>query len=204
MEEIIGIKLGGNDFEYTEHNIYMCSSISRYMLKYIIDNYPLTFNQILYPYADMLSLSGKVGTESTQIFGTHIILRNVCGDIVSSLLEYCVKSAIDMTNGVIQPGTVQFSLSEGCVAAEDIAEFLKCECSVQTVGDFGKMLNGFVPHWRIREAAKAFASFSEMSYRISNGAVCGLSGGRLALRDSFNMCRVDEIKKVCFQKTGCR
>ena len=95
-----------------------------------------------------------------------------------------------------------FSLTEGSVAAEEINDFLKDENQLTTVGDYGITLSGFVPHWRIREASKTFGSFSEMAYRRSKGAVCGLSGGKLVLKSGCDC--VEDLTEIFFQKTGCR
>ncbi len=210
MESIIGIKFGRNGSAYTEHNIAACSLVSRGMFKFMIDKRPTTFSQILYPYADMLSLCGESGTESTQIFGTHMILHNIGNDIVAAALEYGMDFAVqnglasDTAGDILPLQIIGFTPSDGYVAAEDIAEFLQCGCDAQTVGNFSEMLSGFIPHWRIREAAKVFASFSEMSYRVSKGLICGLSGGKLALYGETDAQTLNEIKKICFRKTGYR
>lgn len=201
MERIIGIKFGSGEFVYDEQHIEICSVISRSVFQYLIDNCPVTFNQILYPYADMLSLSYQRGTESTKIFGTHMILRGIEEDFVASALFHGLEA---VTDNDWQPDVTvhHFWLNDGCAAAEEIAAFLECGCDVPTVGDFAKMLSGFVAHWRIREAAKVFASFSEMSYRVSKGAVCGLAGGRLALRWDIEPHIIEKLNNICFQKTG--
>lgn len=200
MEKILGLRFGGSDFGYNEQNIKICSAVSQNMLQYLIDNYPVTFNQILYPYADMLSLSCKNGSESTQIFGTHLILRGVEEEFVAEVLFHGLQSAAEHE---WQPDVIvhHFGTVDGCAAAEEIAAFLQCDCTVLTVGDFAQMLGGFVPHWRIREAAKAFASFSEMSYRVSKGAICGLAGGRLALREDIEPIVTEKLRSICYQKT---
>lgn len=201
MEQILGVRFGGHDFVYDEQQIAACSLISCGVLRYLVDNYPVTLNQILFPYADMLSLSGKNGSESTQIFGTHMILRGVEEDFVAAALFDGLSSAAEHDR---QPDVIvhHFSTVGGCAAAEEIAAFLKCDGIVPTVGDFAQMLGGFVSHWRIREAAKAFASFSEMSYRVSKGAIVGLAGGRLTLRENVAPTVMGKLQSICYQKTG--
>lgn len=197
----MGLKFGGDGFVGTEQNIAMCSAISRGVFRYLINNCPVTFHQILYPYADMLSLSCNPGTESTRIFGTHMILGGIEEDFVAAALFDGFASVAD--NGRQPDVTVHhFRLNDGCPTVEEIAAFLECDSDVPTVGDFAKMLGGFVSHWHIREAAKVFASFSEMSYRVSTGAVCGLAGGQLALRRDIDPNVMEEIRQICFQKTG--
>ena len=90
------------------------------------------------------------------------------------------------------------------VMSSDAAEFLDAgaECALPSVGSFSEMLSGFVPHWRIRECARIFASFSEMSYRRAKGEIVGLLGGRLILTPQ---CDCPEALSVIFtQKTGVR
>lgn len=201
MEKLLGLRFGGRDLLYDEARISACSLASRVALRHLVDNYPVTFGQVVFPYADMLSLSGKTGTESTQIFGTHLILRGVEEEFVAAALSEGLAAAAESG---WQPDVVvhHFYTMDGCAAAEEIAAFLACHCEGQTVGDFAGMLGGFVPHWRIREAAKAFASFSEMAYRITKGGVCGLAGGTLALRGGLFPECVEKVRDVCFQKTG--
>lgn len=197
----MGLRWGGLDFVYDEQHITTCSLISRGVFRYLIDNYPVTLNQILFPYADMLSLSGNRGSESTQIFGTHLILRGVEEAFVAEALFHGLQSVAEHE---WQPDVIvhHFGRVDGCVAAEEMAAFLQCNSTVPTVGDFAKMLGGFVPDWGIREAAKAFASFSEMSYRVSKGAICGLAGGCLALREDIDPTVTQKLRDICYQKTG--
>ena len=211
-ETIIGIQWGGGAHnEYSESEVALCSFASWRMLHCLMD-FPVTYSQVLFPYADALSLSEKKGTESTRVFGTHLLLRNVSEEAVEKMLdsgreflsELCYDSETDFPQR-LAPQVTAFSLNEGSVCADDLAAFLQGECGEwQTVGDFSKMLSGFVPHWRIREAARVYASFTEIAYRQSRGAIAGLCGGRAVLRDGCGDALKDELEKLFYQKTGCR
>ena len=203
MENLLGLRFFGADVVYDGQKIEICSLASRVALRYLADHYPVTLNQMVFPYADRLSLSGKPGSESTQLFGTHLILRNVAEEAVAEALSEGL-SATAAANGDWQPDVVvhHFGMSDGCAAAEEIAAFLECSCDGTTVGDFAGMLGGFLPHWRIREAAKEFASFSEMAYRVTKGGVYGLAGGALLLHDGLASDVIDRVRDVCWQKTG--
>lgn len=201
MERLLGLRFGGGDLVYDGEHIAICSLASRVMLWHLMDNCPVTFSQLLYPYADALSLSGKNGTESTQIFGTHLILRGVEEVSVAAALADGLAAAAERG---WEPDVIvhHFYMADGCAAAAEIAAFLACRCEGETVGDFGGMLGGFVPHWRIREAAKVFASFSEMTYRLTKGGVYGLAGGKLLLHDGLPTACIEKVRTVCFQKTA--
>ncbi|MDD6396180.1 MAG: hypothetical protein PUB37_08410 [Firmicutes bacterium] len=206
MKKIIGIKF---NIACTPQNIAVCSEISAECCRCLMQNYPVTYSQILYPYADALSLSGRKGTEGTRIFGTHAIFRGVDIDVMNEAVGFGVKSAAEKF--ALDPAEVkekfpaeftEFSLTDGSVPAVQLHEFLYAEGGeFAAVGDFGRMLSGFMPHWRIREAARVFASFSEMSYRKSGGRVFGLAGGKLAVsRECENIAALEDIFR---QKTGC-
>ena len=69
----------------TRENIAQCSELSAKLLRELVERHKITYNQILYPYADALLLSGAAGTQSTRIFGTHILLRNVPDEIIENV-----------------------------------------------------------------------------------------------------------------------
>lgn len=206
MEKVIGMKF---NIEYTPQNIALCSAISAGCCRCLMQNYPVTYSQILYPYADALSLSGKKGAEGTQIFGTHAIFRGIDSDALKNSVKCGIKSVngkFELDEAEIEEKFtvefIEFNLIDGNVTATHIREFLKSECSeIVTVGDFGAMLSGFTTHWRIREAARIFASFAEMAYRKSGGIVCGLVGGKLVLDGKCDC--MNELEDIFFQKTGC-
>ena len=194
MEKITGIRF---ITEPTPENISLCSEYSIRFFSGLMKEHGVIFNQILYPYADALSLSGKPGTESTWVFGTHILIRNVEGGAASSILEE------------IKPCQAGWELEElpvidGEAMSRDIAEFLGAdeECQLPAVGEFSRMLGGFVPHWRVREAARLFASFTEMSYRRSKGELVGLLGGRLILTPECDCS--EALSSIFTQKTGVK
>ena len=197
MEEIIGLRLIAAP---TEDNLSFCSRLSAKVMSELVKRRNVLFNQILFPYADALSLSGKPGTQSTRIFGTHMLLRNVTRKLVEEVIQNCFTE-----EGLILPPEyeiVEFNLTDGAAKAADLAGFLNKgeECSLPGAGNFAGMMSGYLPHWRIRERARVFASFSEMAYRIARGEISGLYGGRLILTPQ---CRCwDAIESVFVQKTG--
>lgn len=206
MENIIGIKF---NIACTPQNIAVCSEISAECCRCLMQNYPVTYSQILYPYADALSLSGRKGTEGTRIFGTHAIFRCINANALSEAVGFGVKSAAEKfaleqaeVKEKFPTEFTEFSLTDGSVSAGQLHEFLHADGEeFAAVGDFGRMLSGFMTHWRIREAARVFASFSEMSYRQSGGRVYGLAGGKLAVsRECEDIAALEEIFR---QKTGC-
>lgn len=206
MENIIRIKF---NIAYTPQNIAVCSEISAECCRCLMQDYPVTYSQILYPYADALSLSGKKGTEGTRIFGTHAIFRGINADSLINAVEFGIKSAAEkfgLDEAEVKekfPAEItEFMLTDGSVSAGQIHEFLRAESGeFAAVGDFGKMLSGFMPHWKIREAARVFASFSEMSYRKSGGRVYGLAGGKLAVSGECD--DIAALEDIFRQKTGC-
>ena len=187
--------------EPTQENVAQCSEQSARLLRTLVERHNITYNQILYPYADALSLSGVAGTQSTRIFGTHILLRNVPKELIDNVMHECFteeKSQIPVFHREI----VEFPLTDGMVKSSDIAEFLgvKQELPLPWAGEFAGMLGGWLPHWRIRECARYFASFSEMSYRRAKGEIVGLYGGRLILTPECNC--PDDLAAIFTQKTG--
>ncbi len=206
MDKIIGIKF---NIANTPQNIAVCSEISAECCRCLMQEHLVTYSQILYPYADALSLSGRKGTEGTRIFGTHAIFHGIDAEILTAAVEFGIKSAaekFELDEAVLRQDfsaeLTEFTLTDGSVPAGQLREFLRTEDGeFAAVGDFGKMLSGFMPHWKIREAARVFASFSEMSYRKSGGRVYGLSGGKLAVsRDCDDIAALEDIFS---QKTGC-
>lgn len=196
MEQIIGIRLIA---EPTGEQTARCSEISSLIMKTLMAKHKITYNQILYPYADALSLSGKPGTESTRVFGTHMLLRNVPEEWLTEALAEC---ACD-----IPCELMQFPLTEGAAMSDDIQAFLQSgeaagsEANLPQVGEFGRMLSGYVPHWRIRECSRVFASFCEMAYRRAHGKIAGLSGGSLLL---FPFSDPSVVGAIFTEKTGLR
>ena len=206
MENIIGIKFRT---ECISRNVPLCSLASVECFRCLMRDYPVTYSQILYPYADALSLSNVKGTEGTRLFGTHALFHGIEPEVLKCAAEYGIKSAteqLQLNSGDITDDffvdIVEFELIDGNVAAGDIREFLKCPSDMVTAGDFGAMLSGFMPHWKLREAARVFASFVEMAYRKSGGAACGLLGGKLAINGDCGC--LDEINDIFYQKTGER
>ena len=195
MESIIGIRF---DTALTEEKIALCSELSARLFADLTGK-GRVFGQILYPYADTLSLSGRPGTQSTRIFGTHMLLRNIPPEAVASSLE---SLAVGFPEGIPPIASMSFSLTEGSARAGDIAAFLDTPDELPSVGDFGAMLSGYVRHWRIRECARIFASFSEMAYRASRGEAIGLQGGRLILKTAFPPEQLPPIRDIFTLKTG--
>lgn len=198
MERITGLRITA---AASPEQIRVSGELSRKIMERLIKQYSFTYNQILYPYADALSLSGAEGTESTRIFGTHMLLRNVAPEEIKDVMQQCFteeKSQMQPIDSEI----VTFSLTEGAVSSTEIAGFLSEEKAIDLmwVGDFSKMLSGWLPHWRIRECARVYASFSEMSYRRAKGEIVGLYGGRLILTDRCD-CR-EALSEIFTQKTG--
>lgn len=185
----------------TEENIAICSALSANLLKALVERHHVAYNQLLYPYADALSLSGAPGTQSTRIFGTHLLLRNIPNELLNAVMQQCFTDE-NAPNTPPEQEIVEFSLTEGAAKSSDVVGFLREgeTCPLPSAGDFGGMLGGYLPHWRIRECARYFASFSEMSYRRAKGEIVGLYGGRLILT---RQCDCPEaIAAIFAQKTG--
>lgn len=184
----------------TQENIMKCSELSAAFLRTLVEEQAITYNQILYPYADALSLSGAPGTESTRIFGTHMLLRNVTSEQINAVMQECFTAKNMATSDQFE--AINIPLTESTAKSSDVVSFLAAEeeCALPTVGDFTKMLAGWLPHWRIRENSRIFASFSEMAYRVSKCQVIGLYGGKLILT---HQCDCSEALSAIFtQKTG--
>ena len=192
MESIIGIRF---IVQPTPENIVGCSECSAGFFSRLVKEHRVTFNRILYPYGDALSLSGKPGTESTRVFGTHILLRNVTCSLASTALTECLPAGARWE-------LVEFPLTDGAVLSRDVAEFLSAggECRLPAAGEFSLMFGGYVAHWRIRECARVFASFTEMSYRRAKGELVGLLGGRLILTEECDC--AEALSAIFTQKTG--
>ena len=192
MERILGIRFIA---EPTAENISRCSAYSARFFSVLVKDQQITYNQILYPYADALSLSGRTGTESTRVFGTHILLRNVDSSRASAVLAECLPSEARWE-------LEELPVSDGAAMSQDIAAFLQtsADCELPFVGEFSAMLGGFVTHWRIRECARVFASFTEMSYRRAKGELIGLHGGRLLLTPECDC--PEALAGIFTQKTG--
>lgn len=191
METITGVRFV---CQPTAAEITRCSELSARFLTVLTGEHRVTFNQILYPYADALSLSGKPGTESTRIFGTHMLLRGIPPRLIESVLNELLPE--DDLRYTVTP----FAMYDGAAKASDVAAFLRCESTLPGAGEFGNMLSGYVTHWRIRECARVYASFSEMAYRRAKGAISGLLGGRLILSGECD-CR-EAVAAIFTQKTG--
>lgn len=211
-ETVIGIRWG-NGCPCREVDVALCSHASWQLLRGLTRLYPVTYSQILFPYADALSLSDRKGTESTRIFGTHLLLRGIGEETGKALLAegraflegtgYAAQSGLSRR---LAPQLTELPLTDGRVCADDVAVFLAAECGgLYAVGNFADMLSGFVPHWRIREAARMYASFTEIAFRQTGGALSGLCGGRVVLRGSGadRDALLPLLRETYFQKTGC-
>ena len=193
MESITGIRFTA---EPTAEVIKECSCLSAAYLRYLTETRAAVYNQILYPYADTLSLSGMPGAESTRIFGTHMLLRGIGAAEAEA-------AAAEVLPSEAPPREYRaFTLTDGAAKSADIAAFLRegAESGLPSVGDFSEMLGGYVTHWRIRECARVYASFSEMAYRRAKGEIIGLCGGRLILTPECD-CR-EALSSILTQKTG--
>ena len=194
-EDVIGIRFTA---EPTAENIAHCSELSAAFFAALVERHCVTYHQILYPYADALSLSGRPDTRSTRIFGTHMLLRRIDRAQAESVMKECFP------NGGTQYEITEIPLYEGAAMSAEIAQFLRVqkECLLPSAGEFADMLGGYVAHWRIRESARVFASFSEMAYRRAKGEICGLYGGRLILTPACDC--AEAIQKIFTRKTGCK
>ena len=198
-ESMIGLRFVA---EPTEENIQRSAELSERLLRTLVKEHNLTYNQILYPYADALSLSGMKGTESTRIFGTHILLRNISAEQLHHVMSICFTDEAGQSIPIPHE-IIEIPLTEGSAKTADVERFLKAgkPPQLRSVGEFSEMLGGYVRHWRIREAARIYASFSEMSYRRAKGEILGLCGGKLILT---NACDCPEaVAAIYTQKTGC-
>ncbi|MBQ1441646.1 MAG: hypothetical protein IIZ08_06990 [Clostridia bacterium] len=193
MERITGIRY---ITEPAAEEIKRRSEYSAEFLNALIKRGQITYNQILYPYADALSLSGGEGTESTRIFGTHILLRNVEESAA------CEAMGEAMRERGAEYELTEFTMYEGAVMAADVREFLKkgSDKALNCAGDFGELLTGYARHWRIRECARIYASFCEMAYRRTKGGIAGLCGGKLIILTGEEGLR--EAAEIYVQKTG--
>lgn len=193
MESITGIRF---IVRPETENIKKCAELSAAFFRALVNERQLPYNRILYPYADALSLSGRPGTESTRIFGTHILLRGVTAELAQSVTESCLPPDAPARE------YREFPMYDGAAMSSDLAQFLQtpAESALPSVGSFAQMLGGYVTHWRIRECARVFASFSEMAYRRAKGEIAGLQGGSLILTPSCD-CRQD-LLHILTQKTG--
>ena len=200
-DRIIGIRFTAPP---TQENVIRCSELSAAFLNALVKRCNITYNQILYPYADALSLSGAEGTESTRIFGTHILLRNIQDEAIETVMQQCFTAENQPVTDKYE--ALDLPLTDSAAKSSDIAEFLSAgeEFGLPWVGDFTGMLAGWLPHWRIRESARNFASFSEMAYRRSGRQVIGLYGGKLILTPQCDC--PEALSEIFTQKTGavCR
>ena len=209
MERVIGIRFR---VPPEPDAVAACSELSWRFFRRLIGNRRAVFNQILFPYADALSVSGNPGTESTRVFGTHILLRNIPPEAAAGSLESSREDFTETAPESLPPyEIIEFPLTDGCVMSADIAEFLSpaeefpspaAPDGMTQAGDFSLMLGGFLPHWRIRECARIFASFTEMAYRATHGEISGVYGGSLLL-PSASPC-LPAVREIFSIKTGCK
>lgn len=178
-QNIIGLRLeGGSAGE--------CSESARRILSSLSVN-GVTYNQMLFPYADSLTLSGGV----PGMFGSHILLW----DVDPRLLARCtVRSCGDAVSARAR--------EYRCSARELAGFFEERPCSppqgYMLAGRFSDMLAGAVSPWAIRGRARVMCSFAEHTARLKGARVGGFCGDRLAVSGVPE----SEIINIFESKTG--
>ncbi len=139
-------------------------------LRWLMRNHPLTYNQILYPYADALSLSEDESVRGAHayIFGTHAIFCGVEECVLNQAAEFVSKQSEGVSAELVKISGDDFADADALrdfLRAERLAE-LSDGRGVISAGDYGGALVGNMPHWRIREESKYFAARIEKAALI--------------------------------------
>lgn len=143
-----------------------CSRIMRDVAALLVEN-GVTFDCMLYPYADSLLL------QRDGSFGTHSLFYRVD----AQLLDKCIAQVLEQHN----ERKLRYTISEiECLTAE-ISEFLSCSPAKKkrdTVcfGGLAQSLGGIVYPWSVRECSKLLCAFSEQAASRKGVKLIGYTG----------------------------
>ena len=143
-----------------------CSCVMRDAVAMLAEN-GVTFDCVLYPYADSLLLR-KEGS-----FGTHSLFYRV--DV--HLLEKCVSQSLDRHG----EKRLRYNISEIECTASQILKFLSCAPAKKKrgavcFGGIAQSIGGIVYPWSVRECSKLLCAFAEQTAAIKGVKLIGYMG----------------------------
>ena len=185
-----------------------CSPSMAELFRRLFADAHITYDQILFPYADSLLLSDW---GAKNAFGTHALLW----DVDPKLLADCAVRACGDRLAELRPRAKELD----CTAAA-IAEFLSMTYDVSgdpgeretagqgrsdadgymPLGDFAALMSGSVRPWSIREQARRFCSLAEHIARLPDASIHGIRGGSLLVSGGDRA----ELLRLYSAKTGGR
>lgn len=153
----------------------------------------LTYDRIVYPYADSLLLAKRNGYPI--LFGQKTLLWNV--DIAS--IEKAVESAAFSLGRYIE-----YSAQPVECSAAAVEKFLvkpQPQEGTISIGGFHRLVAGVVTPWGIREHSRRFCSFCEHISRQEGVEVIALNAGYISIK-AVDTRLLRDLKKLYEAKTG--
>lgn len=186
--ELIGLTVG------SEKGLCSAALAMQELLNSLCETEFVTYDRIIYPYADSLLLSKRDGYPI--LFGQKALLWGV--DLSS--LERAAKNASLALGTEIEYSTAVFE----CCAA-DIEKFLakpEAQTDTYSLGGFHPLTSGTVTPWGVREYSRRFCSFCEHISRMNGVEVVSLNAGYICVKDTVSQKLLRELKKLYEAKTG--
>ena len=151
-----------------------CSEYMKRTLAALVGECGITYNMILFPYADTLLLSEQ--DKRGNFFGTHAVL---CGVSAQQLARAAASACGDMLPR-LDPRAVRLECTR-----EALRAFLDTGAGGDErclYGGIAELTGGRLRPWNIREAARDLCSFCEQAVRMDGVEISGLVGGSVCAR----------------------
>lgn len=178
----------------------ICSEYMKKIFAALTGRENVTFDRILFPYADTLLLSED--SRNGYFFGTHALMYGVdARTLARAVFSACGETTADGEDmlALLAPNAGKIECTRMAVA-----DFLDLsggsEESCEYIGDFASLLGGMVRPWNIREASRRLCSFCEQAARTDGVRLRGLHGGSVCA--DVEPVSAEAIIKLYAAKTG--
>lgn len=177
----------------TKDGLSDAASAMQSVLSHLCDAEFVTYDRILYPYADSLLLAKREGYP--VLFGQ----KSVIWDVPEKSLRRAVDAAERALGKEIEYTAVPL---ECC--SRDIEKYLSRpddEPETVSLGGFHKLTAATVTPWGIREHSRRFCSFCEHISRMKGIEVVSLNAGYISIKP-VDANHIRELRKLYESKTG--
>lgn len=166
---LVGLRFEG------EVPVSLCSEYMKRIFAALVREENITFDRMLFPYADTLLISGGSGTD--MFFGTHAILYGVePRALARAVFSGCAAGPGEDMLSRLSPRAENIGCTRGEIAGFlDLSGLREENC--EYIGDFASLLGAEVRPWDIRETSRKLCSFCEQAARTGGVKLRGLHGG---------------------------
>lgn len=175
-----------------------CAWLQREMFLFLMKDSPVTYAQILFPYADERSVFTARELEEKPLFGTHAVFCGVEREMLAFASDAARKAFFDAFSEEAPTVEIKTISRE----KSSVERFLgrKVMKGALNSGFFAAAIPSQCEHWQIRDAARRFASFVDIAESKSKGAAVGMLGGRLIMETEKDFSKTAD--KLYRMKTG--